>query len=241
MSSGVRRFVHRRQPAASADSGPVSRRRADGPPVGRRSGDQLYRRAAGPGATGDRPRHPEDPGRQPADRRLAGARPAWCPRPTPSRRGPSGAQTAATIPTARDRLHQRGQPAGRCSTGQAPGALRADMEATRRRSRAAPMARRRIPADTLRQRPDVRAAERSLAAATAQIGVAEAALIRRSRSPAASTPPRRTWADLADSVTGHAVRRPDARPFRRRPAAFAGALGPRGADCRPGHLQGRRC
>jgi outer membrane protein TolC len=33
-----------------------------------------------------------------------------------------------------------------------------------------------IPADTLRQRPDVRAAERSLAAATAQIGVAEAQL-----------------------------------------------------------------
>ena len=33
-----------------------------------------------------------------------------------------------------------------------------------------------IPADTLRQRPDVRAAERNLAAATAQIGVAEAQL-----------------------------------------------------------------
>jgi outer membrane protein TolC len=33
-----------------------------------------------------------------------------------------------------------------------------------------------IPADTLRQRPDVRAAERNLAAATAQIGVAKAAL-----------------------------------------------------------------
>ena len=34
-----------------------------------------------------------------------------------------------------------------------------------------------IPADTLRQRPDVRAAERSLAAATARIGVAEAQLL----------------------------------------------------------------
>jgi outer membrane protein TolC len=33
-----------------------------------------------------------------------------------------------------------------------------------------------IPADTLRQRPDVRAAERDLASATAQIGVAEAQL-----------------------------------------------------------------
>ena len=32
-----------------------------------------------------------------------------------------------------------------------------------------------IPADTLRQRPDVRAAERKLAAETARVGVAEAA------------------------------------------------------------------
>src|SRR3546814_12747571 len=34
-----------------------------------------------------------------------------------------------------------------------------------------------IPADTLRQRPDVRSAERALAAATARIGVAQAALL----------------------------------------------------------------
>jgi NodT family efflux transporter outer membrane factor (OMF) lipoprotein len=61
-------------------------------------------------------------------------------------------------------------------TGQAPGAMR-DVLVT-----AAPIPRGPngvavgIPVDTLRQRPDVRVAERNLAAATAQIGVAQAAL-----------------------------------------------------------------
>ncbi|MEJ7925193.1 efflux transporter outer membrane subunit [Sphingobium sp. AN641] len=61
-------------------------------------------------------------------------------------------------------------------TGQSPG------EATRSLETPAPMpATPRsiavgIPADTLRQRPDVRAAERALAAATARIGVAQAQL-----------------------------------------------------------------
>ena len=61
-------------------------------------------------------------------------------------------------------------------TGQAPG------EATRALEAAAPIPvatttiTTGIPADTLRQRPDVRAAERNLAAATARIGVAQAQL-----------------------------------------------------------------
>lgn len=61
-------------------------------------------------------------------------------------------------------------------TGQAPG------EATRALETPSPLPARStdiatgIPADTLRQRPDVRSAERALAAATARIGVAEAQL-----------------------------------------------------------------
>jgi outer membrane protein TolC len=61
-------------------------------------------------------------------------------------------------------------------TGQAPG------EATRALETAAPIPTATsdiatgIPADTLRQRPDVRSAERALAAATARIGVAQAQL-----------------------------------------------------------------
>lgn len=61
-------------------------------------------------------------------------------------------------------------------TGQAPGALRTEMA----REAAIPTADARIgtgiPADTLRLRPDVLAAERNLAAAVAQIGVATAQL-----------------------------------------------------------------
>ena len=61
-------------------------------------------------------------------------------------------------------------------TGQAPGALKAELEAAKPIPRGPASVAAGIPAETLRQRPDVRAAERNLAAATAQIGVAEAQL-----------------------------------------------------------------
>jgi outer membrane protein TolC len=61
-------------------------------------------------------------------------------------------------------------------TGQAPGALRSALEAPGPIPRGPDGVAVGIPADTLRQRPDVRGAERDLAAATAQIGVAEAQL-----------------------------------------------------------------
>lgn len=85
------------------------------------------------------------------------------------------AQTAATIPTlvkseaaARNRLS--------VLTGQAPGAVDA-LLADEAPIPAPPLTLAvGIPADTLRQRPDVRAAERNLAAATARIGVAQARL-----------------------------------------------------------------
>ena len=61
-------------------------------------------------------------------------------------------------------------------TGQAPGEATRALEAPAPIPVASTMIATGIPADTLRQRPDVRAAERNLAAATARIGVAQAQL-----------------------------------------------------------------
>lgn len=85
------------------------------------------------------------------------------------------AQTAATIPSLEQQYAAAVARLGVLS-GQAPGALRARMEATRPIPTAPGVVGAGIPADTLRQRPDVLAAERALAAATARIGVAKAEL-----------------------------------------------------------------
>lgn len=85
------------------------------------------------------------------------------------------AQTSATIPQIESSLSQAIAALG-VLLGRDPGALRAELA----QSRPIPVGPAGlavgIPADVLRQRPDVRSAERSLAAATARIGVAEAAL-----------------------------------------------------------------
>lgn len=85
------------------------------------------------------------------------------------------AQTAATIPTLEQNYNIAVSRVA-VLTGQAPGALKADMEALKPIPSGPARVAVGIPADTLRNRPDVRAAERNLAAATAQIGVAKAAL-----------------------------------------------------------------
>ncbi len=87
----------------------------------------------------------------------------------------SRAQTAASIPSIAQSYNQAVSRLG-VLTGQAPGALKAEMEAVKPIPAAPGDVAVGIPADTLRQRPDVRAAERALAAATARIGVAEAQL-----------------------------------------------------------------
>lgn len=61
-------------------------------------------------------------------------------------------------------------------TGRAPGTLTAELGEVKPVPRGPRDVAAGIPADTLRQRPDIRSAERSLAAATARIGVAEAQL-----------------------------------------------------------------
>lgn len=85
------------------------------------------------------------------------------------------AQTAATIPALEEQLNAALSRLG-VLMGRAPGAWK-DRLAQVRPIPAGPAAvGAGIPADTLRQRPDVRSAERQLAAATAEIGVAEAQL-----------------------------------------------------------------
>lgn len=85
------------------------------------------------------------------------------------------AQTAATIPTLESNFAAA---ANRLAvlTGQAPGALAATLDQPKPIPTAPQNVAVGIPADSLRQRPDVRGAERSLAAATARIGVAQAQL-----------------------------------------------------------------
>ena len=85
------------------------------------------------------------------------------------------AQTAATIPQLDQQFDAAVARLG-VLTGQAPGALRPLMAPARPIPVGPQAVGVGIPADTLRQRPDVRAAERNLAAATAQIGVAKAQL-----------------------------------------------------------------
>lgn len=87
----------------------------------------------------------------------------------------SRAQTAASIPSIEASYNGAVSRLG-VLTGRAPGALKAEMDAVRPVPQGPYDIAVGIPADTLRQRPDVRAAERSLAAAVAEIGVAEAQL-----------------------------------------------------------------
>ena len=85
------------------------------------------------------------------------------------------ASTAATIPTLEQNYNAAVSRLG-VLTGQAPGALKAELAAVKPIPYGPDTIAVGVPIDTLRQRPDVRAAERTLAAATAQIGVAKARL-----------------------------------------------------------------
>ena len=85
------------------------------------------------------------------------------------------AQTAASVPQIEQQYAAAVARLG-VLTGQAPGALRSALAAPRAIPKGPASVGVGIPADALRRRPDVRSAERSLAAATARIGVAKAQL-----------------------------------------------------------------
>lgn len=86
------------------------------------------------------------------------------------------AQTEASIPDLRTSIHNA---LNRIAvlTAEAPGAATAALEATAPIPSPPTGVAAGFPADTLRQRPDVRSSERDLAAATARIGVAKAQLL----------------------------------------------------------------
>ena len=87
----------------------------------------------------------------------------------------SRAQTAAGIPSIEQQYNAAVSRIG-VLIGQAPGALKARLAAPKPIPNGPGTVGAGIPANVLRQRPDVRSAERNLAAATAQIGVAKAQL-----------------------------------------------------------------
>ncbi len=111
------------------------------------------------------------------------------------------AQTAATIPLLETNFTSAVNRIG-VLTGQAPGALRGELTAVRPVPRAPDAVGVGVPADTLRLRPDVRSAERQLAAATARIGVAKAQLYPALAISGNFNTAGAALGGLADTLTG---------------------------------------
>ncbi len=111
------------------------------------------------------------------------------------------AQTAATIPSLEQQYNAAVSRLG-VLTGQAPGALKPLLGPVRAIPTGPASVAAGIPADTLRQRPDVRAAERNLAAATAQIGVAKARLYPALAITGNINTNATSLASIGDAITG---------------------------------------
>lgn len=114
----------------------------------------------------------------------------------------SRAQAAAAIPPIEQQYNAAVSRIG-VLTGQAPGALKPLMEQVEPIPQGPDTVGIGIPANVLRQRPDVRAAERSLAAATAQIGVAKANLFPALAISGSLTTNATAFSNLFDTITGN--------------------------------------
>lgn len=111
------------------------------------------------------------------------------------------AQTAATIPSLEESYNSAVSRLG-VLTGQAPGALKEELAAVQPIPTGPERITVGIPADTLRRRPDVRSAERNLASASAQIGVAEARLYPALSISGGIDTSATTLGGIGDIITG---------------------------------------
>lgn len=111
------------------------------------------------------------------------------------------AQTAATIPQLESALNQSISRLG-VLLGGAPGTLKADFAAIAPIPAGPVAIAVGIPADVLRQRPDVRSVERQLAAATARIGVAQAQLYPALSLGGTIASSAASFSSLFDLITG---------------------------------------
>ncbi|HYI39243.1 MAG TPA: efflux transporter outer membrane subunit [Allosphingosinicella sp.] len=111
------------------------------------------------------------------------------------------AQTAASIPSL-EREFAAAAYRIAVLTGQAPGSVSGELQAVRPIPLGPSEIATGIPAETLRNRPDIRSAERSLAAATARIGVAQAALLPNLRLTGNIGTSGLSLGNLVDAVTG---------------------------------------
>ncbi len=111
------------------------------------------------------------------------------------------AQTATQIPSLEQSFQSAANRLG-VLTGQAPGALKPMLEAPVDIPRGPDAVPVGIPADIIRLRPDVRSAERNLAAATAQIGVAEAQLYPVLNLSGSLSTTSGVFSSIGDVITG---------------------------------------
>jgi len=113
----------------------------------------------------------------------------------------SRAQTAAGIPSLEQQYNAAVSRIG-VLTGQAPGALKPMLATPRPIPTGPESVGADIPANVLRQRPDVRAAERNLAAATAEIGVVKSQLFPALSISGGIDTNARNIGGLFDTITG---------------------------------------